>query len=99
MVAVSLHLLLRLSTDFFTRLRYLASCSSAEGTRFRHSATARSLALLPVVRILSCCFENFSFCADSVACQRSSLEGRARLSKMSKKVILSRGTSQSSWRD
>jgi hypothetical protein len=99
--AVSLHLLLSPSTDFFTRFLYLSSCSSAVGTLLRHSDTALSFALAPVDLNRSCCFRTFSFCAASVACHFSNCDGRAMFSKMSKNVSLSSGgkASQSSWNE
>lgn len=99
--AVSLHLLLSASTDFFTRFRYLSNCSSAVGTLLRHSDTALSFALAPVDLSRSCCFRTFSFCAVSVACHFSNCEGSVMFSNISKKVSLSRGgkASQSSWNE
>src|SRR5436305_5657089 len=99
--AVSLHLLLSVSTDLFTRFRYLASCSSAVGIRLRHSETALSFALAPVALSRCCCFLTFSFCAARVACHFSSCDGNAMFSKMSKNVSLSSGgqASQSSWNE
>src|SRR2546421_3102194 len=84
--AVSLHLLLSASTDFFTLFRYLLSCSSAVGTLLRHSETALSFALTPVILNRSCCFRTFSVCAARVACHFSICDGRDTFSKMSKKV-------------
>ena len=55
--------------------------------------------IVAVVLILSCWRVSFSFCAAMVDCHLSSLAGRARLSKMSKKLSLSSGTSQSSCMD
>ena len=98
MFVVSVHRLLRSSTDFFMRWRYLSSCSSAVGRRFLNSRTARSFAFPPAERIRSCWRFTFSFCVDSACCHFSSFAGNARLSKISRKPTLSKGgnVSQSS---
>lgn len=98
MFVVSVHRLLRSSTDFFMRRRYLSSCSSAGGTRFRHSRTARSFAFPPADLIRSCWRLTFCFCADKACCHFSNFVGKVRLSKISRKPILSKGgnVSQSS---
>ena len=96
--AVSLHLRPRRSTEDFMRERYFSSCSSAVGTRFRHSITARCFALIPVDLIRSCCLLTIPFCAVMALCHCSSRCGMARFPTRSNTVSLSSGgyASQSS---
>ena len=88
-----------LSTLWRIFLRYLSSCSSAVGTRFRHSSTTRCLVALLLVLRASRCFLTFSVCADIFLCSFSSCWGNAKLSNRSNTVSLSKGgnASQSSW--
>jgi hypothetical protein len=89
----SLSILLRI---FF---RYLSSCSSAGGTRFRHSSTTRCFVAVPRDLRASRCLRTFSVCACKFLCSFSNCCGRAKLSRRSKTVSLSNGgnASQSSW--
>jgi len=71
-VLVSFQRLPILSTLSRIRFLYFSSCSSAGGTRRRHSSTTRSFACDPLVFKTSRCFRTFSVCAERLLCSFSS---------------------------